>query len=67
MVRVSSSCDSSLRGTLCLESLDGPVIRNANRGDLRESMRTNRFAEKPYFHDVRAIRANRLKPAIRNF
>ena len=33
--------------------------------------RTNRFAriydqKNPYFHNVRAIRANRLKPAIRN-
>ena len=28
----------------------------------------HRFAEKkPYFHNVRAIRANHLKPAIRNF
>ena len=42
------------------------MIRNANRDDLRESMRANRFAEN-YFHNVRAIRANRLKPAIRNF
>ena len=50
------------------QNLDDPAIRNANQGDSRESIRTNRFAEKPpHFHDVRAIRANRLKPAIRNF
>ena len=39
-------------------------------GDLqRESGRFARIDshEKPYFHNVRAIRANRLKPAIRNF
>ena len=41
--------------------LDGSAIRNA---------RVNRFAridsqKSPYFHNVRAIRANRLKPAIR--
>ena len=30
-------------------------------------IRANRFAENPYFHNVRPIRANRLKPAIRNF
>ena len=36
--------------------LDGPAIRNANR-----------FAEKPLLsYNVRAIRTNRLKPAIRN-
>ena len=38
----------------------------------RRAIRVNRFAridsqKKPYFHNVRAIRANRLKPAIRNF
>ena len=44
--------------------LDGPAIRNADRGDSHESIR-----RKPLFnfHNVRAIRANRLKPAIRNF
>ena len=36
------------------------------------AIRTNRFArihsqKDPYFHNVRAIRANRLKPAICNF
>ena len=46
--------------------LDGPAIRNANRG-----IRVNRLARidsqiNPYFHDARAIRANRLKPAICN-
>ena len=46
--------------------LDGPAIRNANRDDSHESIREHRFAEKPYSHHVRAIRANRLKPAIRN-
>ena len=50
-----------------LSNLDGLAIRNANRGDSHESIRANRFAEKPYYHDVRAIRASRLKPAIRNF
>ena len=29
------------------------------------AIRANRFAENPYSHNVRAIRANRLKPAIR--
>ena len=47
--------------------LDGAAIRNANRGDSRESIRTNRFAEQLLFRNVRAIRANRLKPAIRKF
>ena len=31
------------------------------------TIRANQFAEKPYFYNVQAIRANRLKPAIRNF
>ena len=37
------------------------------------AIRTNRFAriekkeKKNYFHNVRAVRANRLKPAIRKF
>ena len=31
------------------------------------AIHANRCAEKPYFHHVRAIRANRLQPAIRNF
>ena len=43
-------------------NLDGPAIPNANRGDSRESIRVN----SPNFHNVQAIRANRLKPAIRN-
>ena len=49
--------------------LDGPAIRNANWGDSRESIRANRFAEKKkkLFHNVQMIRANCLKPAIRNF
>ena len=39
------------------EKLDGPAIRNANR-----------FAEKKLcFCNMRAIRTNRLKPAIRKF
>ena len=29
--------------------LDGPATRNANPGDPRESIRANRFAEKPLF------------------
>ena len=49
------------------ESIDGLAIRNANRGNSRESNRTNRFAKKPLFSSQRAIRANRLKTAIRNF
>ena len=37
-----------------------------------EAIRTNRFVridlqKNTYFHNVRAIRVNRLKPAIRNF
>ena len=36
-------------------SLDGQAIRNANRGDSRQSVRANRFAENPNFHNVRAI------------
>ena len=31
------------------------------------AIRANRFGEQNYFHNLRAIRANRLKPAIRNF
>ena len=31
---------------LALGMLDGPAMRNANRGDSRESLRANRFAEK---------------------
>ena len=45
-------------------SLDGPANRKANWGDSRE---LNRLNKKNYFHNVRAIRANRLKSAIRNF
>ena len=46
--------------------------QNSNRGDSRESIHTTRFTridsqKNPYFHNVRAIHANRLKPAIRNF
>ena len=34
-------------------NLDGPPIRNANRGDSRELIRATRFADKkPYFHNV---------------
>ena len=44
-------------------ALDGLAIRNANRSDSHESIRR----KKPYFHNVRAIRPNRLKPAIRTF
>ena len=42
-------------------ALDGPAIRNANRGKQIDSQKI------PYFHNVRATRANRLKPAIRNY
>ena len=45
------------------KSLDGLAIRNANRGDSRESIRR----KKNIFHNMRAIRTNRLKPAIRKF
>ena len=44
---------------LCVKTLDDPVIRNANRFTRIASQKNT------YFHDVRAIRANRLKPAIR--
>ena len=47
-------------------NLDGPPTRNANPGRIQ----ANRSAKKKnYFHNMRAIRANRLKrtlPAIRN-
>ena len=46
-------------------ALDGPAFRNTNRGDYHQLVRANRFAEKPLFHNVQAILANRLKPAIR--
>ena len=50
------------------QNLDGPAIRDANRTDSREPNRANRSAEKKnYFHNVRAIRANRIRPVIRNF
>ena len=39
------------------ESLDGPAIRNTNRGDSRESTRR----KKNLFHNARAIRANRFR------
>ena len=48
-------------------NLDGLAIRNANWVGLRESIRENRFAENPLFHNVRAICSNLLKLAIRNF
>ena len=42
------------------------AIRNTARGDSRKFIRENSFAEKkPYSRNVYAIRANRLKPAIR--
>ena len=44
--------------------VDGPAIRNANRGDSREP----NSQKNPSFHNARAIRViNRLKTAIRNF
>ena len=47
---------------------DGPAIRNANQGNSRESIGKNQLAEKKiYFHNVGVIRANRLRPVIRNF
>ena len=45
-------------GVVVVSDLDGPVICNANRGDLRESIR----AKNPHFHNVRAIRVSCLKP-----
>ena len=47
--------------------LDGPAIRNANRSDSHESIRAIDSQKNPFPHKVRTIRANRLKPAIRNF
>ena len=49
--------------------LYGPAVRNTNPGDSHESIRANPFADKKKldFHSVRAIRANRLEPAIRNY
>ena len=44
-----------------VKNSDGTAIRNANSGDSRESIRR----KKPNFH-VLGIRANRLKPVIRN-
>ena len=41
-------------------SLDDPAILNADR----QAIRANRFAENPYFFNLKAIRSNRLKPAI---
>ena len=54
-----------------LAILDGPANRSANWGSWRESMRSNRFAwidsqKNPDCHNTRAIRANRLKIAIRS-
>ena len=43
-------------------SLDGPGIRNANRPGSRKSIRRRNLVSY-----VRAIRANRLKPAMRNY
>ena len=43
------------------------MIWGANRADSHETIRANRIAEKkPISHNVRAVRANRLKPSIRN-
>ena len=39
--------------------LDGPAVRNTNRGDSRDSRESIR-RKKPYFHNVRAIRTNCL-------
>ena len=47
-------------------NLDGPAIRNANRGDSGECFARIDSQKKNYFHNVRAIGANHLKPAIRN-
>ena len=41
--------------------LDGPAIRNANRG------RFARIDSQKKIHNMQGIRSNRLKPAIRNF
>ena len=53
----------SLWAVISFLNLDGPAIRNVNRGDWRESTRR----KKTCFLTCRAIHANRLKPAIRNF
>ena len=63
----SKTCSSAKIKRHAKNSIDRPAIRKANRGDSRELIRANRFAEKNkknYFHNVRAIR---LKPAIRIF
>ena len=44
-------------------NLDDPAILNANRGESREFIRRKAPIN---VHNVRAIRATRLKPAIRN-
>ena len=44
-------------------ALDGPAIRNANRGDSRESIHRT---INPIFITCELKTANRLKPAIRN-
>ena len=43
---VQSPGRPSLLSLTTMHTLDGLAIRNANRGDSRESIRTNRFAEK---------------------
>ena len=50
------------------QDLDGLAIRNANRGDSSESIRTIEFRRKKtiFIINVRASRANRPKPANRN-
>ena len=42
----------------------GPAIRSANQGDSRTSIRATWLAAKlrAYFHNVRMLRTNRLKP-----
>ena len=44
-------------------NMNGPAIRNANRSARIDSKKK----KKPYFHNVRAIRSNRLKFANCNF
>ena len=47
-----------------LKNLDGSAIRNANRGDSRESIHRKK---NPSFITFEAVRAKCLKPAIRHF
>ena len=45
--------------------IDGPAIRNPNRGDSRDARID--LQENPYVHNVRVIRVNPHKPMILNY